>query len=139
MVKIVFDANTTAGAQIGIRLRASGSDVTSATYVRQQLLAFSTSTAAVRGTGATSWEEVVYVDSAANSYAFADITFFAPFLAKITRATSLAGPDFASSTQSTVKVAAYGNSNATSYDGFTLISASGSMNGTVYIYGMANS
>jgi len=138
LVKIVLDANTTAGAQIGIRLRASGTDVTSATYVRQQLLGFGTSVAATRGTGETSWAEVVYVDSAANSYAFADITFFSPFLTKITRATSLAGPDFASSTQSTVKVAAYGNSNATSYDGFTLIPASGSMNGTVYIYGMAN-
>jgi hypothetical protein len=138
LVKILLDSSTTAGGQISLRLRASGSDLTTATYVRQQITASSTTVSAVRGTGETSFVDAGYIDSAANSYAFFDMTFFAPYLAKTTRVTNLAGNDFTGSTQSSWKSVTYGNSNASSYDGFTIIAGAGSLNGTVYIYGMAN-
>lgn len=138
VVKIVLDASTTAGGNTSMRLRASGSDLTSATYVRQQINASNTSVSAVRGTGETSFVDNGYIDSAAGSYASFDLTFYAPYLSKATRMTLLSAHDFTGSVQSSWRSVTYGNTSTSSYDGFTLIAGAGSLNGTAYIYGMAN-
>jgi hypothetical protein len=138
LVKIVLDASSTSGGNTSMRLRASGTDLTSATYARQQINASNTTVSAVRGTGETSFVDNGYIDSAAGSYASFDMTFYAPFLTKVTRITHIAGHDFTGSAQSSWRSVTYGNSSTSSYDGFTIIAGAGSLNGTAYIYGMAN-
>jgi hypothetical protein len=137
LVIINLDTQTTAGSYYSIRLRSGGSDVSTSTYVNQNIIANGTTVAAVRSTGDTSFINITYTDSAANSYSSSTITLFNPFLAKQTRLSSLAQQDGTGSAQVGWRSFAAGNSNATSYDGFSLIATSGSMNGTVYIYGMA--
>lgn len=129
--RIICDYTASNTSALNIRLRVSGSDNTTANYIYQQINAGSTSVNALRATSQTAWS-IPDKDTSGNTV---DATIFNPqtsirtLMSEINVAYS--GEFWASS--------AFGFLATTSFDGLTIYPASGTITGTVRIYGLANS
>lgn len=119
---------TVADQNMTFRLRAGGTDNSSANYSRQRLYVAATTVQGARTSSATSWSD--YLGSDGASFWLMDI--FSPFLAAKTGAWLENGYNQASDT--TFNVGSLQQNEATSFDGFT-ISGSNTMTGTCYVYG----
>jgi hypothetical protein len=135
--RIIFDpsaASTT--LTMSIRLRASGADNSTANYIRQNLNAQQATVGAVQFTGATSWGfggvDGTYVSY--NRFAF-DIC--AP---QLTRYTVAVVPSLfvSTSAQYYANLDAYLFNATTSFDGFSILTSTGTITGTVRVYGYRN-
>ena len=130
LIQMSLDGSTT-NQDVNFRLRVASVDNSSANYSRSNLNQTSTSVAGQSLTGQTSWLSVCEVVSTQRQYA--DLTVFNPFATQYTAGiqNGLAVPNGA--TYQLRKT--YGTTVTTSYTGFTLIPASGTITGTVTVYG----
>jgi hypothetical protein len=125
--KIIMSLTASTSSQITGRLRVSGADDTSANYDTQRLTGFNTTASAARVTSQTAWE---ISDYNGNQFAV-DMMIYNPFRSIKTNAIS----------QSTVESppAYYLRSSlfqqTTSFTGFSVIAASGTISGTMSVWG----
>ena len=114
-----------------IRLRASGTDDTTANaYVLQAVRGITTSATAFN-TVNNLWDAIFYGDATA---AVAQYQFYRPAVA----ATTFFTGSFFGRTDYTACVGGY-HTQATAYDGFTLIASGGTFTGSIRVYGYRNS
>ena len=132
--KVFFNGTASTGTDVPVtlKLRVSGADATT-NYTYQRLVTTSTTTVVDRDVFGTDEFGVVGING--NAYYGFDITIINPFNASPTKfiATSV-GSNPAGVTQNFVQGV---NTNSTSYTGFSLLT-SGSISGTLKIYGLAN-
>ena len=124
---------SSASDYIAFRLRAGGTDDTGANY-RRQLTAYSGTTGTfARTTGLTSWTYLFYMDSTYQNAT--DFQLSNPFNTKPTVGFGLTGITSAGNIEGVVNY--WGLNTSTSYDGFTFFTASGTMTGSISVYGYA--
>ena len=116
---------------VNMRLRVSGTDNSSANYARQTLDSSSTTTSSSRNTAETSWTGIMALNSTTRTPT--PIQLFQPFEAHNTTAISTRLGAISGSIE--FRQVAHGLSVTTSYTGFTLIASSGTITGTVSVYG----
>jgi hypothetical protein len=133
--RIIFNlAASSAGADVNLRLRVSATDESGSIYRRQALTANNTSITGIRLTNETSWVGVQFIfDTIANSGGANHLEIFNPFEAKPTSAETILAPAIDGAIQFIKQV--FGINNSVSYTGFTIIPASGTVNGTVTVLG----
>jgi hypothetical protein len=135
---ISFDASAS-DSNVYLRLRGGGSDLSSSTYNVQDIQAFSSTTAAARNNSATLIEKIAYTTaSGAAAGGFSIIDIINPGIAKPTffKVSAIYGGGTSLEIHETVA----SNSNATAYDGFSIINNSAAnMTGRIRVYGYSNS
>jgi hypothetical protein len=109
-----------------MRLRAAGSDDSGSNYDRQSLISFSSSVQGSTVANGTSWQ--LFFNDATDG-ATATLTIFKPNVAERTKFNSIGG----SSTENSLQAGDHDLSSA--YDGFTLLLSTGTVSGTVTVYG----
>jgi hypothetical protein len=116
---------------IAVRMRVSGSDNSASSYVRQRLLAYATGVSGSRDTDTSS--VLSNAGTALNSLR-ADI--FNPFTSEVTGIVSAA-----KSSESTASMnhSVTTHNVASSFDGITVFPLSGTITGTIRVYGYKNS
>ena len=130
--RILISGTHSASGQLRIRLRASGTDNTTASsYVSQILASTSTATAGNRQT--TTYFVLNDYDSTLVNTTSIDI--FRPALAEATGLTSLG---LRSTSGAYLNMTSGTHNQTVAYDGLTLIPETGNMTGTIRIYGYRN-
>ena len=120
---------------VRLRLRASGTDLSSAVYFWQRIEAASTSLGAGRGNDDTSHRfGDVSTDADTNSYTM-DLS--SPFLSRKKQIITT-GQEHRSGTGGILHQSGGIISSTVSHDGFTLFPASGTITGTIRVYGYKN-
>ena len=132
MMEIAIDTVATAGNYFTLRVRAAGSDISTATYNFQTIQAGSTTISSSRATSQTS-ARLGYVEPSQSSVARVDV--FNPARAVPTNFLSFNNEQVTAPYWHQI---ANVNTNATAYDGFSILSAN-AITGTVRIYGLRNS
>ena len=118
---------------LSMRLRVAGADETSANYHSQYLFAGGTSVAAARYASATSWVEVMRIDSTQQN--LGDINIFTPFATRPTTASMVTVTGGATTSIDTLSYVR-GLNTATSYTGFTVLTGGApTITGSVSVYG----
>jgi len=133
--RIVFEAKTAAGAgNIGARMRASGTDTTSANYMRQAFIAANTTVSASRNNSATSWDNVIsYID---NIQGYANILEIRnPFQSGVYTTLITSTAHNAASTSNEYWALSHGINLTTQFDSMTFIPSTSTITGTVSVYG----
>lgn len=127
----LFIINQTASANgnINMRMRAAGTDATSANYFWQGLYASNTTVVGGRSTGQTSTQ----IGEHASSNTIYQVLVANPFTVAETRMRSCNAPY-----QTFYDIAA-GFVLTTSFDGFTIFPSTGTISGTIRVYGYKNS
>lgn len=115
---------------VALRLRVSGTDTTT-NYRYQNIQADSTTVAGSRSTSTTSFPNVFYINSGFNNEATLNIAN--PFNTK--RTTGFSHNVTGGDANIEFNVTGYGLNDATSYTGFTLLTSTGNMTGSVSVYG----
>lgn len=128
--KILISSSSSAGGSFNMRLRVSGSDNTSSDYNFQRIYAQSGTVGGVRQ-NAFSYFEIGYLTT--NIYNSYSIEMFSPFETKTTSGNSIVVQN--SSSDPNYDSYVYGTDVTTSYTGFTMYPASGTITGTIRVYG----
>lgn len=128
---IVFNLTGTAGTDVRIRLRASGTDATTG-YTYQALQANGASVSATRDNSSQVW---VAGATRTSGNTFSNVNISNPFVA--------AESSYFANTQDPVSnafvdIRSGNNTNATSYDGISIYVGSGVMTGSIRVYGVQN-
>ena len=122
---------STTNQDVSMRLRVAGADNSSANYQRSLLNQESTTLTGQRLTAQTQWAGVANVESGTKSYA--QLTIYNPFLVQttglITDAIQIPNGNIGQ------RRAMYGTTVTTSYTGFTIFPVSGTITGTISVYG----
>jgi hypothetical protein len=131
--RLIYALTGSTGANTNIKFRASGSDLSAASYARQRLSASSTSVTANRATGQTSG----LIGNVGASKCGGIIEFFDPFATadKVYRSV-MADRNNGGEFEDVVGV--YAPSPAVTADGVSIIPASGNLTGFVSVYGFRN-
>lgn len=132
---VVSNMSSSAAADWQLRLRAAGTDDAAGNHyllARNQTTAAGANAPAGSGAGGNQWSPIN--PSAAVTDGMLEVLVARPFLADGTSMRFIGGI-VDSSFRSTVGAGAH--TQATSYDGFTLLPASGTISGTVRVYGVA--
>lgn len=114
---------------LNIRMRAAGTDNTSANYQSMQLYA-----AGSVGNAALTGQTAMTVGFSANELVTGNIDLFRPALAEYTTFTDV----MARNVGPVLSVWTGGHNVATAYDGMTLIAAAGGITGKIRVYGLKN-
>ena len=132
----ITSANPTPGSNgINMRMRVSGTDNSSANYFSDRVFGQNTSVASQGNTSAaTSFAAVLEYETGTSNGVY---DFIAPFETANTAITGLNQFRYASYYQHTTMLTGQLTVN-TSYTGFSLIPASGTISGRVLVYGYAN-
>jgi ectoine hydroxylase-related dioxygenase (phytanoyl-CoA dioxygenase family) len=134
VIKLGITANTAAtDSVINLRLRVSGTDA-STNYITQRI--FNTSTTVTGQQDPTGTDRWYFTESSTtNPHQYATMEIFNPFVAAVT--TGIAHTSFRANTGSTyMNIAAFRNTNATSYTGFSLLNSTGNITGSVSVFGV---
>jgi hypothetical protein len=115
---------------LNIRLRVGGVDNSSAVYTRQYLFANNTTVSAGRATTNTFWSGPL-VNATPRSASI--IELFGPFLTRVTGGSGRSLSLYNGNPEMVFEE--YGHNSATSFDGFSLIASTGTITGTVSVYG----
>jgi hypothetical protein len=130
--QILININSSsATTQVNGRLRVSGTDTTSSTYVQGGYYSGAYTSGATGFFNNSTQDKFEWVQSHTTYGAGGWVTLFHPFLTQYTKFVSLTGGSTAFGNQG-------GNTITTSFTGFTLFPASGNMTGSVSVYGMSN-
>ena len=130
--EVIVNFNASASVGTNMRFRVGGVDESSANYNYQGLGVSSTTVTGSRFTAQTS-ERLGDTSGTAQSYQL--INILNPFLTKPSFVTMAHSID---ATAAVELVQRYGGlNNSTSYDGFTFYPTSGTVTGTIYVYGKA--
>ena len=126
---VVSKGTQSADAIISARVRASGTDLTTSTYPYQSLTASGASSTASNGTNSSFW----FAYGSANDW-WTTATIFSPQLAEKTGISAYGGMlgGYVLTSQAAVN-------NTSSYDGLTVFVGSGTLTGTIRVYGYKNS
>lgn len=120
---------------LGVRLRVSATDASGADYRDQYVNASSTTIAGARATGATSWTAALgYTE--ATAFGFEQLRVSNPFETVRTTAWCDRSSDADGSIVLDRRV--YAHDLTTSYDGITVIPASGTITGSIKVYGLTS-
>jgi len=131
---VVIDIGSTNSTEVDMRMRASGTDNTGANYSQNSLrIANGTAAAGSYATGQTAAQ--LYLSDEDNVGVFSG-DVFNPYLAKVTSITGIGGY-FQATPQTYIQNAVH--TSTSSYDGITFITNSGTITGTIRIYGYRNS
>lgn len=123
--------SSAAGINCTYRMRVSGADNTSSNYATQYINASGTSVAAGRASSQTSGEIVDIKNVNANQ----EITFFNPFATELTYVTANGNWE----ASAPILQQRYSGFNATtSFTGFSIIPTSGTVTGSLIVYGLAD-
>ena len=123
-------ATSNNGPNVGVRLRASGSDASGSDYARQYLGADSTSLLVARQTSQTIAKVLVGASAQRSGEHFA---IYGPYLAQPTAMRTDSANGYLNAY---IRSAVGTHSLSTSYDGFSLIPDSGDMTGALQVYGV---
>lgn len=126
---IVMNGEASTDDQYRLRLRASGSDATGSDYVRQFLSADSTSVTGSRATDSYFYSHLT--GTAPNGYSW---YFYGPQLAAPTAMRAISA---SSRSSARITDVAGTHSLSTAYDGLTIYPGTGSIDGLVTVYGLA--
>lgn len=124
-----------ASAGLFMRMRASSADNTTSNYHSQLVYGSSASAAAVKNTSQTTWN-VAELNSA-NTYQGATAEFLGPQKTQVT--TVVWTGSQLQSTDYVTSVGGFFFGLTTQFDGFTIYPASGTITGTLRVYGYRNS
>jgi hypothetical protein len=122
---------STTNQNVGLRLRVSGADNSTANYGQQLIDASSSVTSGSRDSGQTSWARIAGAQSGKSQLFLLDIAN--PFQSEITSAFTFRMVDVGTSSAQLSYIAS-GFVATTSFTGFTLIPASGTITGSVSVY-----
>lgn len=130
---VVILTNSSFGNHL-MRLRASGSDNSSTSYkiVCYRQRSDATTAFVANGTSATAWTWASDVDTIG-----ASLDIFAPQLTRRTQLAAVVSSDYAPGSFDVISVAG-STTVTTSYDGFTIYGAAGTITGTLRVYGYKN-
>ena len=133
--RIILDLSYSAtGISLGLRLRVSGSDTSSAIYRKQTFNAFGTTVNAARDLNETSWPNVAFAHTTtANGGTSNNLEIYSPFEAKTT--TAITSRAFSPDANIEAQFWFFGINSNTSFTGFTLIPDSGTISGSVSVLG----
>lgn len=121
-------------ANLNVRLRVASADDSGANYRNQYVFSSSTSVSGARATGGTFFDRLLgYTE--VTSFGFSRTWISNPFGAVRTTAWTDEGYDHDGSIAMLSVVQEH--DLTTSYDGFTVIPGSGTITGSVYVYGLA--
>lgn len=134
--RIILDSDFSNDQALYTRLRASGIDNTTSNYRDQFANAASTTVTANRRTAETAFINWPMHSRDNRNISVAEI--LNPFQSTQTTAQKLEGISIGATTVQ-VQLAAYGFNGTNSFDGFTMYVATGTMTGTVYVYGYVES
>jgi hypothetical protein len=131
--RVTYALTGSTGTNINIRFRASGVDLSAASYARQRISASSTTVSGARVTGGTSG----LIGNVAASKCGGIIEFFDPFATadKVYRSV-MADRNNGGEFEDVVGV--YAPSPSVTADGVSIIAASGNLTGFVSVYGFRN-
>lgn len=132
--EVVFDLATSAAATLGLTLRLSGTDATTA-YDSQRLLTTNTTSTASQALNQANWRVNGTTVIGRN---VGTVRLFGPALAASTMGTVVAGGAANPMTTSdgTKFDVTISHRTATAYDGITLAPASGNITGSIRVYGI---
>lgn len=128
-------SGTVLDSNLDFRLRVSAVDDSGANYRRQILTASSTTVSGSRTTGSTSWINIA--TSETTQAGFSDWWVSNPFDAA--RTTLWADMGYSTATNITLDTRVFAHDLATSYDGFTIINGSGTITGSISVFGLVTS
>jgi hypothetical protein len=131
--QILIDAIPSTTADFTFRFRVSGSDNSTANYDRQFFAANGTGLSGGRSTGQTSW---VLNGGALNNRHFYQIIIANPALALNKTAIESISANYDSASSIVYSTSAYSFKATTLFDGFSLITSTGTMTGRVSVYGV---
>ena len=120
----------TVGANFLMRLRSSGTS-SSTNYVTQKIESTGTSVSANGSLSSTAFVALQTTSNSSNSV----VDLFGPFLLRPTTGTGLAGYNQAAASSIYVVINAFGHSISSSYDSLEFVGSSGTISGTIRIYG----
>jgi hypothetical protein len=129
--KITGDITGSTGLGVSLRLRVSGADNSSSNYRRQRLSIDSTTVNAERTTTDTSWLDICSVDTGVSNLFIFEL--LNPFQTQNTSAFSMRGAKANGNAE--FSILWYGINVTTSYTGFTLLPNTGTITGSVSVYG----
>jgi hypothetical protein len=129
--KIIFVGSASTTISMNFRLRVSGVDASGSNYIRQRIFGTSTTVSAARATGTSYFPGDLEFDPTTQIFellnpAKASKTGF------ITQSLSI---QTSAGTQTDLVLTAGQHDLSTAYDGFSLIASSGTITGTVSVYG----
>jgi hypothetical protein len=134
--KIVSELSFSTAATATLRYRTSGVDNSSSSYNSQRVIGYSTASVitsrALNGTGLT------FCDGAAAVTVPIWFDVYSPFKTAITNGISMYS---FSPSSATPEISMYGTAftGTTSFDGFSIVANTGTMTGTIRVYGYKNS
>jgi hypothetical protein len=132
--QLIFDFTGTANGSFDLRMRASGADATGSNYARQFTL--TTSTTYVGGRASTQSSYAISDIGGSGGAKQSIVTYaFNPNNAVATTFRSFGGFAFDNNTALYIMDTIGNHQLATSYTGFTVSATSGTMTGTVSVYG----
>lgn len=123
--------SSAAGINCNYRMRVSGADNTTSNYSTQVLNATGSSVSGSRNTGVSTGEIVDIKNVNANQ----EITFFNPFATELTYVYSEGNWEAGAPI---VQIRASGFNATTSFTGFSILPTSGTITGSLIVYGLAN-
>jgi len=127
-------SGSTTNTDVALRLRVSGADNSTSNYTRSGLFQSSTSITGQRLTGQTSWDGIAEVATGVQSAS--QTTIFNPFATEYTSALQHNGAVVNGNI--TMSLRTYGINLTTSFTGFSIIAGSGTLTGSLSVYGFNN-
>jgi hypothetical protein len=132
--KIIIDIkNTTTSSSCNMRMRVSGADNSSSNYVNQRLTVESATVSSSRPAATTSWTNVINTSNTISDMSVLELSN--AFQTDSTQLITTRMTGMNSDATAQFSTTAYGMTVTTSYTGFTLISNSSNISGTISIYG----
>jgi hypothetical protein len=130
--KIVFDCLPSTTLDLGMRLRVGGSDNSTSNYNRQYLLGNSTTVAAARSNGQTSWA----INGGASAHRqLHEMLVVNPNQTLSTGAYLAASANYDNTSANIAIINNYSFSATTVFTGFSIITSTGNLTGFVSVYG----
>ena len=132
--KLVYAGIASVSSWNDFRFRASGTDASGGNYYSELLDVTGATVSSTRQSAGTS--QYAFYSDVAGAYVSYEATIFSPFLTAYTNTISSANGGH---TVITLRSVSAQHALANSYDGFTFITASGSITGKLRVYGLRNS
>jgi hypothetical protein len=127
-------SGSTTNTDVAMRLRVSGADNSTSNYTRSAIFQSSATVTGQRLTGQTLWDGIAEVATGVQSAS--QVTIFNPFATEYTSVLQHEAAIVNGNITMTLRT--YGINLTTSFTGFTLIPGSGTITGSVSVYGYNN-
>ena len=130
--RIICDFTGSTGTNNNMRLRVSGADDTTSNYMRQYIYSSSTTIAAARSNSQSTW---LLGDHDGSNRTVNIVDLISPNLARVTGGVHFSAMYYNSSSANAWLQNGLGFNAATQFTGFTIYPSSGTITGTVSVYG----